>query len=1529
MVPGQVLLPTTPLGGDMQTRFDFIGGGVAWTVPFGVTSVQWQLYGAPGGRSQLDFTKLPAAGGKVSFSMATTAGQGLVVIVGGRGGDGLKNASNGGAGGYALGGHGGGAQPAQYSGAGGGGCTELHYASVRIGVAGGSGGNAAGVGGVAIGGMGGNIFGGSSSQDGQGFYAGHAAGPGATGGAATSGATYNGTAGSSVQQGGLGGGNVAAANFAGGGGGGEGYAGGGGGGASGAHFGSAGGGGNSFAAASTSMGPISNVNHVLGGGATYGSDGFAIARYKVPPFPPQPTDPIFDSLIDSASSYIFRANYFCDTDMPVNHFATDFRYRIQGTSVWTTVPNVNTDTSLINFNSITWTIAAGTFLPSQLYEWQARSRNTDLVTYSDWCDSATFDTSVIPPTPKFVTPLDGAVITKLPMKVQWTSVNQLGYQLQQLDSGMNVLWDSGILNFSSKLTEVRPSGIGITGFFQLRINNGVSWSAWEVINLSISLTPDVDPPSAIGMETLVYDQNQVFIGIIPDAIAPSFLDQLNGPNGGSFGINLDSPTLARYPHIIDTGNIVRVKDGGEFIGFWIINKIASVVVDQGESINEIITCSGTGGYGAWFPNAIVYPEDESTLGLPLNILGNTRMFGFGSSQFGGGLSVWYDAGLWSHSYVLSVQSNTTKADGLHTTGNPFTAVGGPTLPDSWPDPTANWIWWRDSRSNEETGTAFFRHEFSVPSGPPVQVQLSAAAENSFIAFLDGNNVLTGTDWQTTQSTSSFYLAPGNHVLAFVVAKDSLGLSAPAFSDPAGLIFALIQLADPVSGAGQVTLAKSEVLTMTAGYPGIAPGWTAGDILHSLVLEASSRNVSGYQTLYIAFDPFVDTYGKPWQRALQYEFNLGDTYASVVDQLTQNECDVWFDAEFSLCAAPSRGFDRGISDLQVSYVGITNGVPARYWVRFNSPIIPKMISVLGQTAKSSEVIVDNSSLLALVPFDEATLNSEDFFAKYLEFNVQGEPFVSDLSLLHSQAENDQVVFYLIPDPDGGLGSDRIAFPVTPHGGFAFEWISSGPVGLEYFSFDNSVDPTVVNWNAGLVAPLVYYTISMLEYDSNSTLIQVRINLCTNPYAAINTTGWLPFSFGTLPTLSRDTTVYMDSNLGTSFKVSNLQAGVVQGDYYTLTGLTVGETYTASVWILRDGGSPALKLLVTSAVGSDTVLVGTWERISVTWVATATNHNVQIETDGAVTTGSQYWHSHMMAEHGSTLGDWVDPSYPVEIFSRKLIGVNISTPDQTYEQTVSIEADIDTHHFICQVIFGGGSDLVQLYQDSQLLLSMTIPTGFIPSWLIGVLVPCSAATNSGCGSIGEIAYYDQYFTPGEIINKYDSALGNLVAQQPVIMSKGKNVVAAGSEQQLQSVTAMLVKSSTSFFETTTPDPDSTLPRVEAFYDGSSKSNDDARSVADITLQGVQVLTSATLEILGGYVPWRDFGVGDWILAPSDTDPTVTRRRVVSISGIPDTDMGITLYTLELDTISQDPDRRLATWLERVTPSGSLGGLIAGSG
>ncbi|MBL8914370.1 MAG: RHS repeat-associated core domain-containing protein [Archangium sp.] len=90
----------------------------------------------------------------------------------------------------------------------------------------------------------------------------------------------------------------------------------------------------------------------------------------------------------------------------------------------------------------------------------------------------------------------------------------------------------------------------------------------------------------------------------------------------------------------------------------------------------------------------------------------------------------------------------------------------PSFPSGTP---ARWIWYRDSRTNGDTGTAYFRKTFSAAGG---RAALTLTADDAFTAYVNGTLVASSTAYWWQPVTVEVDLIPGaSNVLAVVAVNN--------------------------------------------------------------------------------------------------------------------------------------------------------------------------------------------------------------------------------------------------------------------------------------------------------------------------------------------------------------------------------------------------------------------------------------------------------------------------------------------------------------------------------------------------------------------------------------------------------------------------------------------------------------------------------------------------------------------------------------------------------------------------------------
>ncbi|QGJ96474.1 minor tail protein [Arthrobacter phage BeatusComedenti] len=179
----------------------------------------------------------------------------------------------------------------------------------------------------------------------------------------------------------------------------------------------------------------------------------------------------------------------------------------------------------------------------------------------------------------------------------------------------------------------------------------------------------------------------------------------------------------------------------------------------------------------------------------------------------------------------------------------------------------------------------------------------------------------------------------------------------------------------------------------------------------------------------------------------------------------------------------------------------------------------------------------------------------------------------------------------------------------------------------------------------------------------------------------------------------------------------------------------------------------------------------------------------------------------------------------------------------------------------------------------------------------------------------------------------------SKDPVIFRAGLSVAGASTESTAEIANVAVVNTNGGLVERVGPAGSlAQFGRRESFLSAVNASESGTAGVLIDQLFAKYAMPrrTPTLDIYprAGSMPWVDFGVGDWILAPSD-DPNSTaliKRRIVSLSVTEDEETGEPVYAAEIDTIQQTSEERIARWLlsvENGTKSGGVSGTSSSGG
>lgn len=387
----------------------------------------------------------------------------------------------------------------------------------------------------------------------------------------------------------------------------------------------------------------------------------------------------------------------------------------------------------------------------------------------------------------------------------------------------------------------------------------------------------------VGLEVQVFDKNNPteMIAKLPYATEKKFLDEINGNGGGSFVIHKDDPALQKFPNVLDSRNVVKLRDKDKIVSAFVLSKRSPVEIDSREHQSREETVSGE-GLNSWFNDAQVASPAGNT-GQSYD----SRSFNFASPR-----DSWYNADDWMTPLNLQQKSFTN------------TKYRWGTAPAEWPDAPGAWfVWNRAYGPLPNYETAYFRYEFTT--GAAAKYKLFAAADDEYTIYVDGQEIYNG-QYHYETSTNEFELQPGNHVIGFRVMNKS-----SATNNPAALIAAFFQWGDADAGTAAQLITQTGDAGWQVSKPGRHPGWSPGEIVRVLFSEAADRDVWFPSYLNYSFTDTHDSKGVLWETPTDASFRLGEKYGRVMEQLYEQGIEYWIDPDtYTLHMAPKRGKAKG-------------------------------------------------------------------------------------------------------------------------------------------------------------------------------------------------------------------------------------------------------------------------------------------------------------------------------------------------------------------------------------------------------------------------------------------------------------------------------------------------------------------------------------------------------------------------------------------------------------------------------------------
>lgn len=691
-------------------------------------------------------------------------------------------------------------------------------------------------------------------------------------------------------------------------------------------------------------------------------------------------------------------------------------------------------------------------------------------------------------------------VNTLPLKVAWSVVEKMERWRIRVFSYVNSvnsdvdlpLFDTGWQYKSipaGSLTAglINPPDRGLRLLIYLEVHDGTiaSLPSLSAFQLPAEVTLLDGLIRKQGLELEVYDGvTGNFIDVIPERMEPNYLEELRGQGAGSFKLKFTDSAWLRSPNLINPRNVVRVKDRGYYIGFFIITGHEPTTIADGEESAEGVVVKGTGAYGIWTRDAILYPiNGNSNFNNQLGLIGAKRSFGVASHQDEGN---WFDNTNWRAATAMVRIDNTTAPSSLPTAGNPWR-----NNPSDWPSDmsTVYWIWSDDYRELSNPGVIALKQGFNNLESVPVAAQFYIAADDEAQVYLDGDPWVYSNDWHSTSQSEPVYVSPGYHEVTIIAAVANYpGGVSNYFKYPAGLVCGMYILGQGAAADAHTIYLRSSTTWLVTGY-GILPSMTIGDILTMLYDEAVERGVTSFGNFNLGFDDLNDSYGLPWPKdGTQWIFDIFTQYDQIFDKLTDTACDIWFDENLTMQAARRRGVNRARLAAITNYFDLVReSSPTIFW-DFQQVMIPVSIPAASLTTRgfpSSE-----GGGIAFPSVSGATPESLGFM--YVQNDaansklqspareINGEVTTQAYMIAHTTRD---INFYSKTWMDDPVNGD-VLMKTTDPDGMTFEWLESDAYfQLQFIFFPPDATPTFDN--AGSYETEV---VTLSFYDASSNYFQ---------------------------------------------------------------------------------------------------------------------------------------------------------------------------------------------------------------------------------------------------------------------------------------------------------------------------------------------------------------------------------------------------------------------------------------------------------
>lgn len=459
------------------------------------------------------------------------------------------------------------------------------------------------------------------------------------------------------------------------------------------------------------------------------------------------------------------------------------------------------------------------------------------------------------------------------------------------------------------------------------------------------------PVSGLELEIYAYDDPTRFIAAVPLRNSATMLTEIKNNGGGSFTLPKDNPLLDAAPSVLDWRNVVKYKVDQRVVGGFVIGSRKTVYADPQEAAGARWEVAGE-GFRSWFRDAVVYPER----GLKERSADN-RVFSFASARGQWYKPEQWKTPVNVHKYTMDPNDtnpwNTAPAEwpdvpDAYWIWGTANAKGNPAAPgnnyfryefstnDAEPSEYSIFASADDDfdvyvdanqviTTREDKSWALTRRaDFTLSAGEHVlAIRVKNKGGNAgLIAALfkvgDADTetparLLTYTGWPSVAVFEARKTAAAVKLdVAIQTQRDAvlhLDDLDPDSSEWYDQSLVVEQAKENYKNAfasygTAMDLRDRAVEYFNQGYdgwkvcpyPAEAPGWTPGEIMHTLLAEARARGVRFPNFLTPTFTALLDSNGVPWPRSLDWQFAVGSEYTTVIAQLEELVCDVWVDPE---------------------------------------------------------------------------------------------------------------------------------------------------------------------------------------------------------------------------------------------------------------------------------------------------------------------------------------------------------------------------------------------------------------------------------------------------------------------------------------------------------------------------------------------------------------------------------------------------------------------------------------------------------